>query len=142
MFPKPADENDIQALQDLIEYPDLEAVAREADRFNIFEAVDVVRRELHHSAFLAYLFNPNENYGLGDAFACQFLKTAVAGAEPETLKVRPIDLALWDFDQLEIRREWQNIDSHTRVLHHQPAGSGAPQSDHWPRHNGDPAKAV
>ena len=113
MFPKPADENDIQALQDLIEYPDLEAVAREADRFNIFEAVDVVRRELHHSAFLAYLFNPNENYGLGDAFACQFLKTAVAGAEPETLKVRPIDLALWDFDQLEIRRSGRTS---TRIL--------------------------
>lgn len=110
MLPEQADETTIQAMQELIEDPDLEVLARETDRFNIFEAIEAVRRELNHSAFLAYLLDPNQNHGLGDTFTRRFLQSAVAGAQPSSLSIHPIDLALWDFDQIEVRREWRNID--------------------------------
>jgi hypothetical protein len=43
------------------------------NRFNIFEATDMGRREVKHTKFLSYLLNPNESHGLGDEFLCAFL---------------------------------------------------------------------
>lgn len=43
------------------------------NRFNIFDATDMGRREVKHTKFLSYLLNPNESHGLGDDFLCAFL---------------------------------------------------------------------
>ena len=48
------------------------------NRFNLFEAVNMVRQEIRHSSFLAFLLNPAESHGLGDRFLRAIL---IAAAE-------------------------------------------------------------
>lgn len=89
---------------------DLERLEALLDRFNIFEAVGLVRQEIRHSTFLAFLLNPQENHGLGDAFAKRLLQEAIMAAPDVSVPVTPIELSLWDLGQMEVRREWQHID--------------------------------
>src|SRR3712207_3798178 len=57
-------EQDRKALEDfVVGNEDLERLEALLDRFNIFEAIGVVRQELRHSDFLAYLFDPRGNHG-------------------------------------------------------------------------------
>lgn len=49
--------------------------------FNIFEAMGAVRQELRHSDFLAFLLDPRQSHGLGDAFLKSLLKTVLDGLD-------------------------------------------------------------
>jgi len=80
------------------------------DEFNIFEVLGAVRVELRHSEFLAFLMDPQQSHGLGDDFVKKFLQKALVGVDQSGLPVSAIDLDIWSLDDLEIRREWQNID--------------------------------
>lgn len=102
--------NELELLQNLlINNPELDRLEELTDQFNIFEALGAVRVELRHSDFLAYLLNPNQNHGLGSIFLRRFIETVLLEAKIE-IKLRPLDIALWDLDGVEVRREWQNID--------------------------------
>lgn len=89
---------------------DLEELEVQLDKFNIFEAVGVVRQELRHSNFLAFLLDPNQNSGLGQAFLKRFLQRAVLNSENSELSITPIDLDSWNLYNVSVQREWQNID--------------------------------
>lgn len=78
--------------------------------FNIFEAVGAVRQEMRHSDFLAFLLDPQQSHGLGDAFATRFLQRALQSAPRAEIPVSPIELDLWNLDGATVLREWQNID--------------------------------
>lgn len=107
----PAHETDYQALEELlIGDPDFEKLETAIAEFNIFEALGAVRPELRHSDFLAFLLNPEESHGLGDAFLTRMLQRAVQGAPPSALPVSPVQLDLWDLGGATVLREWQNID--------------------------------
>jgi len=90
--------------------PDLEQLESYLDQFNIFEALGAVNVELRHSDFLAFLLNPNQNHGLGDYFVKQFLQKALSSASENQLPFTPIDLDIWDLDELLVYRERHNID--------------------------------
>jgi hypothetical protein len=112
-------ENGRKALQRLVvENQELELLETKLAQFNLFEALGAVRQELRHSCFLAFLFDPRENHGLGDEFARRFLKR-VAAEHPD-LPVSAIDVDVWDLNELEVRREWRNVDilllEHTKRL--------------------------
>jgi hypothetical protein len=95
----------------LINNPDLEELEALLDQFNIFEAIGAVRQELRHSGFLAFLLNPKQPHGLGDALLKRLLQRAVAMFDSDlTETVTAIDLALWDLTDMIVLREWQNID--------------------------------
>ncbi len=94
----------------VVDNKELEQLESRVDQFNIFEAIGAVRQELRHSDFLAYLLNPQENHGLRDTFVKKLLQRVVASADEVPLPVRPIDLDIWNLEQLEVTREWQNID--------------------------------
>ena len=82
-----------------------------ADPFNIFEALGIVRQEIRHSNFLAWLMNPAQTHGLGDSFLKGFLlKTSVMARELGIETISPIDVDVWDLSATEVRREWRNID--------------------------------
>jgi hypothetical protein len=49
----------------------LEALLTE---FNIFEAAGLTNQEIRHSRFLAFLLNPKESHGIGDAFVKRILQ--------------------------------------------------------------------
>ena len=120
-----------QALETfLLDNPELGQLEALLDEFNIFEAIRAVRQEVRHSDFLTFLLNPRERHGLGAAFARQMLLTAVQASESEA-SITAIDLALWELDDLQVLREWQNIDillldetHHFAVIIENKVGSG------------------
>ena len=80
-------------------------------QFNIFEALGIVRQEIRHSNFLAWLMNPSQAHGLGDSFLKAFLmKTSVKARMSGIETISPVDVDVWDLTETEIRREWRNID--------------------------------
>lgn len=94
----------------VVDNPDLEELEGLLGRFNIFEALRIAKHELRHSDFLAFLLDPNQNHGLGDDFARRFLQKAVSSTAGPPPPVTPIDLDVWDLNDLAVLREWQNID--------------------------------
>jgi len=93
-------------LELLILDPNLGKLESMTGGFNIFESIGAVRRELRHSDFLAFLLNPSESHNLFDKFTKPFLFQVSQLSN----NVSPIDIDLLDYDDLEVRREWRNID--------------------------------
>lgn len=101
---------ELNLLQELIvNNPDLEKLEGLLDRFNLFEALGVVRQEICHSEFLAFLLDPRQNHGLDDFFLKRLLQESIKQME-NSFPITPIHLDIWDLDNVEIRREWQSID--------------------------------
>ncbi|HMN30082.1 MAG TPA: PD-(D/E)XK nuclease family protein [Caldilineaceae bacterium] len=94
----------------MIDNPDLDHLESLLAQFNLFEALGAVRQELRHSDFLAFLLNPQQSHGLGDAFVKRLLQRVIAAAEPSPAGLTRLELDLWDLSELEVRREWRNID--------------------------------
>jgi hypothetical protein len=104
-------DTDLKALEDfLVGNQDLERLEALLDRFNILEALGVVRQELRHSDFLRFLLDPRGPHGLGDAFVKRLLQRIMMVAGDVSVPVTPIQLELWDLGRVEVRREWQHID--------------------------------
>ncbi len=104
-------ELDMKALESfLVGNRDLERLEALLDRFNILEALGVVRQELRHSDFLRFLLDPRNPHGLGDSFVKRLLQRALMVAGDVPVPVTPIELELWDLGRVEVRREWQHID--------------------------------
>jgi hypothetical protein len=89
---------------------DLERLEDLLSEFNLFEALDVVRQEVRHSAFLAFLLNPLANHGLGDVFLKRFLQKALLAFPDPSGNITPIDVDVWDLSETEVHREWHNLD--------------------------------
>lgn len=98
----------------VVNHRDLEKLEALLAEFNIFEAVGMTRQEIRHSHFLAFLLNPAQNHGLGDAFLKRWLKNVLIAAEQPP--VSPIDIDIADMQQADVRREWRHID----ILVHDP----------------------
>ncbi len=103
-----------EALKDLIiDNPDLNALESMLSEFNIFEAVGNVRQELRHSDFLAFLLNPARNNGLSDRVLKKLLMSAFANVpsppQSPAVTLSPLEIDLADLSDVEVRREWRNI---------------------------------
>jgi PD-(D/E)XK nuclease superfamily len=88
--------------------PDFEKLGLAMREPNIFRALAIERHEIRHSSFFAFLLDPGENHGLGDILLRKFLRDIFADnrAQGRTL----FDADLMDFRQVDVRREWRNID--------------------------------
>jgi hypothetical protein len=87
----PADaqiENKLLATEEFIKLDQL------LNRFNIFEATDMGRREIKHTKFLAYLLDPNESHGLGEAFLRVFATQISSQAKLTNKFPKILDLQL------------------------------------------------
>ncbi len=84
------------------------------DEANLMEILGVSKRELQHSNFLSWLFNPHESHNLGDFAVREFIKLYFRENQFADLglqtKLSVFDFVYLDFDDLEIRREYKNID--------------------------------
>ncbi|HLP87657.1 MAG TPA: PD-(D/E)XK nuclease family protein [Nostocaceae cyanobacterium] len=93
---------------------ELEELEAQFTEVNIFEAIGVVRREIMHSNFLAFLLNPSQNHRLGDIFLKRFLKGVLLESDEnideEYKKISSFDIEMADLTDAEVRREWQNMD--------------------------------
>jgi hypothetical protein len=94
--------------QFVVNNADLERLESLLNQFNIFEAVGMVRQEIRHSRFLAFLLNPNASHHLGDIFLKTFLKRLLLEANNAT--VSPIEIDVAPLTDTEVRREWKNKD--------------------------------
>ncbi len=100
-----------QALQALILDPDLERLEDLLADFNLFDVLGIARRELQHSAFLAWLLDPRGSHGLRDYFLRGFLSVAATEArERGTAPFTPLDVDGWNLSDVEVAAERHNID--------------------------------
>jgi hypothetical protein len=114
-----AADDDLAALEAfVVENAELRELERHIAPFNVFEALGIVRQELRHSDFLAFLLDPRQNHALGDVALKRFLQRATRGRYG--LEVSAIELDVWDLKLADVRREWQSIDiaivDHTNQL--------------------------
>ncbi len=95
---------------------DLRTLERLLGRFNIFRVLGFEEGELRHSNVLAWLFQPRESHGLGDLFLRRFLMRVVneSSSLPEDT-LSPVDLDAAEIREVEVQREWQNIDLLIRI---------------------------
>src|SRR5438874_11451241 len=92
----------------LLKDPDfarLELAMREP---NIFRALGIERKEIRHSNFFAYLLDPEGAHGLGDFVLRRFLRDVFSDERSSDRSF--IDADLLPLDDIEVRREWRNID--------------------------------
>jgi PD-(D/E)XK nuclease superfamily len=101
--------SDRHALESFITSDELVRLETRFAHFNVFEVLNVERRELNHSNFLSFLLDPYESHGLRDLFLRRFLQDVVKHSEHDHA-VSAIDLDSMDLMTLEVRREYKNID--------------------------------
>ncbi len=75
---------------------------------NIFQILNVARTEIRHSNFLGWLLDPNGNHGLGKLFLTKFLR-GISTSDVAT-ELDELDIEELNFNNVELRREWKNID--------------------------------
>ncbi|MFN3197227.1 MAG: PD-(D/E)XK nuclease family protein [Bradymonadia bacterium] len=78
--------------------------------FNLFEILGNTRREERHSDFLAFLLDPSQPHGFGDACLQAFMQAAIDGEAIEPSGLRKIDIALLDLSDAKVERERDRID--------------------------------
>jgi hypothetical protein len=88
---------------------ELESLEDALSEFNLFEALGSINSEIRHSNFLGWIFDPNNNHGLGDIVVKRFLQRALNLIQPSH-ELNAVGLDLMDLSDLEVRREWYNID--------------------------------
>ncbi|WP_427948696.1 PD-(D/E)XK nuclease family protein [Acinetobacter sp.] len=107
--------NDERLLKELIlddDFMNLQSFVKE--EVNLMDILNISHRELQHSNFLAWLFNPQETHGLGDYVLKEFIKIYFKENEYQNLG-GDSGLSVFDFielnlDDLIIKREHKNID--------------------------------
>lgn len=75
---------------------------------NLFRVLNSARTEIRHSRVLAWLLNPNENHGLGDAFLSRFIAMIVQKGYLSQEKA--IKFLTSDLYSVRVDVEWENID--------------------------------
>lgn len=96
----------------LLNDDDFLQLEKEFDQFCPFEALGMVRSEVRHGNFLAYMLNPGRPHGFHGEVLRAFL-LAVSRNSLSTrgaFQLKPLDVHLMDTQQADVRREWRNID--------------------------------
>lgn len=104
---------DIEILENFVlSNPELDKLENLLSEFNIFETLNLKYAEIRHSNVLAWLLSPHDNHGLGSYFIKQFLKFIVSANRSyfASSKLSLIDFELFAYSNVEVRREWNNVD--------------------------------
>ncbi|WP_395717900.1 PD-(D/E)XK nuclease family protein [Prosthecobacter sp.] len=79
--------------------------------FNLFQVLKFEHGEIRHSNVLAWILDPTENHGLGDSFLKKWLMRTIHESVTEcATPLNPADIDGWRIQDVEVRREWKNID--------------------------------
>ncbi len=98
-----------KALEAFVVQPELAQLEGLLSRFNLFEAIGVVRHELRHSDFLSYLLDPSRNHGIEAIFLKELLQAVLLTTDGNSA-VSLFDLDFWNLSQAIVQREWHYID--------------------------------
>lgn len=100
-----------EALQNfLMDTDEIDQIEEKTSKFNAFETLGVVNKEIRHSNVLGWLMTPNEQHGLGEAFIKKMIQEITKIYGNTFLDHESLQLLLWDYHDLIVRREWRNID--------------------------------
>ncbi|SMP28203.1 PD-(D/E)XK nuclease family protein [Shimia sagamensis] len=109
---------DIELSNLIVKSSDFARLSERLDVYCPFEALSVERTEIRHSNFLANVVNPRGQHGFDDTCTRALLETLVtASGEPKLL----LQLHLRDLGEIEVLREWRNIDLLLRLPGLQPS---------------------
>ncbi len=97
-----------ELLSKLITDDDFERMRLELNAPNIFSALAVQRKEIRHSNFIGYLLDPNETHQLNDLVLRRVLRDIFNESKNNSRSIFDADDI--DYSNVEIRREWRNID--------------------------------
>lgn len=98
-----------KAYRKLLKDPNLDKLELELKMPNIFKILKITGTEIRHSNFLKWLFDPNETHGLGNLFLIKFLRELVT-YEEIPICLDEFEIEKLDYNNVELRREWKNID--------------------------------
>ncbi|MGQ3210618.1 PD-(D/E)XK nuclease family protein [Shinella sp.] len=90
----------------MIESKEFTLLSSRFNRFCPFEATGMVRAEIRHGSFLAYMLDPRKPHGYGSRLLEAFLEVLFDGDAPFDAK----GLLERNATAIEIRREWRDID--------------------------------
>ncbi|MCI6190677.1 MAG: PD-(D/E)XK nuclease family protein [Clostridium sp.] len=98
-----------KALQDfLLDIECLDELLPWSGKFNLFDVLKISKTEIRHSNMLAWLLNPNENHGLGDAYLRGIFQRLVENDLNGRYDI--FKILLLDMFSFSVYREWNNID--------------------------------
>lgn len=86
---------------------DFKKLERLVDVFCPFEAIGMVRQEIRHAKYLAYIMDPNRPHGFGSVFLREFLMMV---AEMQDSGLSKLDIHLMDMSNARVSLEWNRID--------------------------------
>lgn len=89
--------------QNLLEIPEFIELNQKLNKFNIFDATDMRKREVKHTKFLSHLLNPNESHGCGTIFLNNFLMTLITRDDEQFKNIQFHELLL---DHATTKSEW------------------------------------
>jgi hypothetical protein len=103
---------DYAALNELIvNCPDFGRLEALLGGFNLFRVLDFEHGEIRHSNVLAWIMDPAESHGLDSTFLQKWLMRVIhESADQAETVITPVDIDAWQLVDVEVRREWQNID--------------------------------
>lgn len=99
--------SDVELIKKFSNSEEIKNIARFGEEFNIFKALNIIRKEIRHSNFLAWLLDPTESHKLGNTFLELFIQNVNDDSETKLI-----------LSDVEIHREWKKridilIVSHT-----------------------------
>lgn len=94
----------------LVENQELETLNARLSAFNLFNVLRVEKTEIRHSNVLAWLLSPDGSHGLGPVFLRRFLSRLLLNSDATGISLNPSQVELMSFADVEVLREWQNID--------------------------------
>lgn len=104
-------DNDKEKLEEFVlQNPDLERLELILSDFNLFETLNFVNAEIRHSSVLSWLLDPNQNHGTGYYFLNLFLKYFIMQNKDSINHLNIFDIEMFNYTDVEVRREWRNID--------------------------------
>lgn len=105
--------NEEQALKDfLLDIDCLKQLDDWTDDFNLFDVLRITNMEIRHSNILSWIFDPNENHGLGESFIKSFITKVVTKVviKCDQNKYSAFDLLPQDFYSYQVYRESNHMD--------------------------------
>ena len=94
----------------LVGNSELEELSARLSIFNIFKVLRIEQAEIRHSNVLAWLLDPRESHGLGEAFIRRFVSTLLLESEGTIVNLTPAAVELMNMIDVEVWREWKNTD--------------------------------
>jgi len=103
---------DYAALNELIvNCPEFEQLEALLGGFNLFQVLKFEHGEIRHSNVLAWIMDPSESHGLDSTFLKKWLMRVIHEASGQAVApVTAVDIDAWQLQEVEVRREWKNID--------------------------------